>query len=174
MAPPTHPTCKWPGAGRETAMEGGGGTWGLGPEVVDEADGDAELDVWPRRQAARLRQVQIGKARPEYRRYFAAVDREHRSDSQPRTPDHTARVSKRQFDRALGEWRRRLHELDSPGTPAPHRDAVAAASEAEAHPSSPGRAPQPLVGAGQTSSCLGGRGSPELPGPCPPATCWRR
>merc|ERR1719375_2808521 len=82
--------------------------------AIDEAE--AEAEAWPRREAARLRQVLIGKARPEYRRYVAAVRPERRSDSQPRTPDHTARVSKRQFDRALGEWRRRLHELDSPTT----------------------------------------------------------
>jgi len=60
-----------------------------------------------------MRQIMIGKARPEYRRYVVDVAPEKRDPSQPSTPDPRARVSKRQFDRALSEWRRRLHEFDS-------------------------------------------------------------
>lgn len=64
-----------------------------------------------------MRQIMIGKARPEYRRYVVDVPPEQREPAQPSTPDPRARVSKRQFDRALSEWRRRLHEFDS--TPGP-------------------------------------------------------
>ena len=74
-----------------------------------------------------MRQIAIGKARPEYRRYLAevavharepvaasAVELEtHLSEAHPSTPDPKDRVSKRQFDRALGDWRRRLHEFDA-------------------------------------------------------------
>lgn len=81
-----------------------------GSEVCDTGD---DALTWSRREAARQRQIMIGKARPEYRRYITEVPPERRSSSQPMTPDPRARVSKRQFDRALGEWRRRLHEFDS-------------------------------------------------------------
>lgn len=76
-------------------------------------DGDDSEQTWSRREAARRRQIMIGKARPEYRRYLDEVPLEERDESQPSTPDPRARVSKRQFDRALGDWRRRLHEYDA-------------------------------------------------------------
>merc|ERR1719183_1466976 len=76
-------------------------------------DYDEDCCAWSRREAARLKQIQIGKARPEYQRYVREVMPSKRTPSQPSTPDPRARVSKRQFDRALGEWRRRLHEFDA-------------------------------------------------------------
>merc|ERR1719277_443500 len=87
---------------------------GRAPAEAEELeDGDS---TWSRREAARMRQIMIGKARPEYRRYLTEVPLDTRGPSEPSTPDPRARVSKRQFDRALGEWRRRLHEFDgSPG-----------------------------------------------------------
>eukprot|EP00927_Polykrikos_kofoidii_P058497 TRINITY_DN5304_c0_g1_i1.p1 TRINITY_DN5304_c0_g1~~TRINITY_DN5304_c0_g1_i1.p1 ORF type:complete len:580 (-),score=111.00 TRINITY_DN5304_c0_g1_i1:55-1794(-) len=90
-------------------------------------DGDLDVDgsmskndaAWSRREQARNRQITIGKARPEYRRYTTEVPRACRTSSQPTTPDPRARVSKRTFDRSLGEWRRRLHEFDAtPGVAA--------------------------------------------------------
>jgi len=42
------------------------------------------------------------------------VPLDSRNESQPGTPDPRARISKRQFDRLLSEWRRRLHEFDGP------------------------------------------------------------
>jgi len=78
-------------------------------EVVAE---DSEA-TWERREAARRRQIEIGKARPEYKRYLEKVPKELRDQDQPSTPNPKDRVSKRQFDRALGEWRRRLHEWDA-------------------------------------------------------------
>lgn len=78
----------------------------------DEDVGRTDDAAWPRREAARLRQIGIGKARPEYRKYICDVPVEMREPDHPRTPDYRARdVSKRQFDRALGDWRRKLHEL---------------------------------------------------------------
>lgn len=80
----------------------------MAEELLDDTD-----SAWSRREAARQRQIMIGKARPEYRRYITEVPPDCRSSSQPNTPDPRARVSKRQFDRALGEWRRKLHEYDA-------------------------------------------------------------
>jgi len=74
---------------------------------------DDDAFSWSRREAARIKQIQIGKARPEYQRYIREVQPSRRHSSQPGTPDPRARVSKRQFDRALGDWRRRLHEFDA-------------------------------------------------------------
>lgn len=74
---------------------------------------DDDAFSWSRREAARIKQIQIGKARPEYLRYIREVQPSRRHSSQPGTPDPRARVSKRQFDRALGDWRRRLHEFDA-------------------------------------------------------------
>lgn len=70
--------------------------------------------TWTRREQARQRQIAIGKARPEYRRYVQEVAREGRDASHPSTPDPRARISKRQFDRTLSAWRCRLHEYDVP------------------------------------------------------------
>jgi len=85
---------------------------------ADRADQEDELAedneaTWARREAARMRQIMIGKARPEYRRYIQEVALDQRDPAQPSTPNPKDRVSKRQFDRALGDWRRRLHEFDS-------------------------------------------------------------
>lgn len=85
-------------------------------DTIDDKDEQMLADddpAWQRREVARNRQIQIGKARPEYRRYLSEMPKANRSPSQPLTPDPRARVSKRQFDRALGEWRRRLHDYDS-------------------------------------------------------------
>jgi len=80
------------------------------PQLDEPEDNES---TWSRREAARLRQIAIGKARPEYRRYVAEVSRERRSSSQPHTPNPRTRVSKRQFDRELSAWRRQLHEWDT-------------------------------------------------------------
>lgn len=77
----------------------------------------SEVDIAARRTAARMRQVDIGKARPEYQRYVASVQKEERTPSRPCTPDPAAPLSKRQFDRLLSEWRRQLHEYEDPSDP---------------------------------------------------------
>jgi len=84
----------------------------------DEADGDD--NAWGRREAARMKQIQIGKARPEYQRYLREVPPSQRRLDQPSTPDPSARVSKRQFDRALADWRRLLHDYDLVPRGPPH------------------------------------------------------
>ncbi|CAE7246141.1 PGIC1-A [Symbiodinium sp. CCMP2592] len=78
--------------------------------LLDLEDSEA---VWSRREAARTRQIMIGKARPEYRRYLAEVPVDQRGPAHPMTPNPRDRVSKRQFDRSLGDWRRKLHEFDA-------------------------------------------------------------
>jgi len=100
---------------------------GLSDHAGFHADGldDDEEDtsrkhtvVTERRAAARQRQIDIGKGRPEYVRYLTFVPKDRRTPTRPRTPDPGARVSKRQFDRQLSEWRRLLHEYDDPDAPA--------------------------------------------------------
>eukprot|EP00927_Polykrikos_kofoidii_P070399 TRINITY_DN665_c0_g1_i2.p1 TRINITY_DN665_c0_g1~~TRINITY_DN665_c0_g1_i2.p1 ORF type:complete len:493 (-),score=65.55 TRINITY_DN665_c0_g1_i2:373-1797(-) len=83
-------------------------------EGVEEEDmlSDDDDSTWLRREKARSRQIMIGQARPEYLRYLEEVPKASRTASRPRTPDPRARVSKRCFDRSLGEWRRQLHQYD--------------------------------------------------------------
>lgn len=90
-------------------------------EACEDYDADMDSCAWSRREAARIKQIQIGKARPEYQRYLREVPQHRRNASQPGTPDPRARVSKRQFDRALGDWRRRLHEFDAVPRSAPRQ-----------------------------------------------------
>lgn len=85
-----------------------------------EDDVDEDDNAWNRREAARMKQIQIGKARPEYQRYIREVPLSQRRPSQPSTPDPSARVSKRQFDRALADWRRLLHDYDIVPRVPPH------------------------------------------------------
>eukprot|EP00929_Paragymnodinium_shiwhaense_P041987 TRINITY_DN21806_c0_g1_i1.p1 TRINITY_DN21806_c0_g1~~TRINITY_DN21806_c0_g1_i1.p1 ORF type:complete len:317 (-),score=35.05 TRINITY_DN21806_c0_g1_i1:243-1193(-) len=87
-------------------------------------------EVWERRVAARQRQVDIGKARPEYARYLHLVPKEQRRPSRPNTPDPRAAVSKRMFDRQLSEWRRELHKYEDPDKPSPDEESEHAESEA--------------------------------------------
>jgi len=68
--------------------------------------------VWARRAAARQRQIDIGKARPEYQWYEQTWPVPKRLESHPVTPDPLARISKRAFDRQLSTWRRHLHNFD--------------------------------------------------------------
>ncbi|CAE7195352.1 Slbp [Symbiodinium microadriaticum] len=83
------------------------------PNEMLEEDLEDNEAVWSRREAARTRQIMIGKARPEYRRYLAEVPVDQRGPAHPMTPNPRDRVSKRQFDRSLGDWRRKLHEFDA-------------------------------------------------------------
>eukprot|EP00444_Apocalathium_aciculiferum_P035818 CAMPEP_0183481140 /NCGR_PEP_ID=MMETSP0370-20130417/174416_1 /TAXON_ID=268820 /ORGANISM="Peridinium aciculiferum, Strain PAER-2" /LENGTH=183 /DNA_ID=CAMNT_0025674249 /DNA_START=115 /DNA_END=662 /DNA_ORIENTATION=+ len=70
------------------------------------------VDVWERRAAARQRQLDIGKGRPEYETYCQEVERLRRGVNDPATPDPSERISKRKFDRKLSGWRRMLHDYD--------------------------------------------------------------
>lgn len=81
---------------------------------MDDVVEECSESTWTRREQARQRQIAIGKARPEYRRFLQEVPREEREAQHPRTPDPRARISKRQFDRTLSAWRCRLHEYDVP------------------------------------------------------------
>jgi len=85
-------------------------SWAESSEDVVPVESD---EVWSRRVASRQRQINIGKNRPEYKRYVQQVSTTDRTRDQPQTPDFTARISKRQFDRGLGNWRRQLHEFDA-------------------------------------------------------------
>lgn len=122
-------------------------------------DYDEDGCAWSRREAARIKQIQIGKARPEYQRYLREVPHHRRNSSQPITPDPRARVSKRQFDRALGDWRRRLHEFDAvPRGPPRHQ------SGSEAQWSSNGQQSTKAWGSPANKTIGGQAAQMELPG----------
>lgn len=126
------------------------GTWiYLDGNHPNKQDAFASEEVWARREAARMRQIAIGKARPEYRRYVAEVPFHQREPADPSTPNPKDRVSKRQFDRALGDWRRRLHEYD--------------AGHEEPRSSSEG----PVQPGAMNRSFLGGESLPRHAGPPP-------
>jgi len=76
------------------------------------ADAIVDEKTWSQRAQARLRQIKLGKSRPEYCRYVAEIPRESRTASHPSTPDPYERISKRQFDHLLSAWRRKLHDFD--------------------------------------------------------------
>jgi len=146
-------------------------------EAEDEqnvGDHDPEDDfAWSRRETARERQIMIGKARPEYRRYVTEVPPCQRSAAQPMTPDPRARVSKRQFDRSLGEWRRRLHEFDVSPCPSDDRSLPATVegrpanvAAANARRSSPRRPRGAGVRRGARSGVGGATGSAPKLGAC--------
>eukprot|EP00930_Biecheleria_cincta_P060486 TRINITY_DN46123_c0_g1_i1.p1 TRINITY_DN46123_c0_g1~~TRINITY_DN46123_c0_g1_i1.p1 ORF type:complete len:537 (+),score=61.01 TRINITY_DN46123_c0_g1_i1:43-1653(+) len=78
-----------------------------------EEDVEVSEECWSRRASARLRQIKIGKARPEYQWYDQAVPAPQRLPHHPVTPDPYARISKRSFDRQLSQWRRSLHDFDA-------------------------------------------------------------
>jgi len=82
-------------------------------EEEEEEEEVCSESVWNRREAARFRQIAIGKNRPEFKRNSHEVPLHLRDSSMPQTPDPRSRVSKRQFDRALSDWRRRLHEYEA-------------------------------------------------------------
>lgn len=71
--------------------------------------------TWKRREAARLRQILIGKARPEYKKFHSLFPKDKRTPSDLSTPNVCERVSKRTFDKKLKIWRRQLHSYDDLG-----------------------------------------------------------
>mmetsp|Transcript_3509 Transcript_3509/g.10244 ORF Transcript_3509/g.10244 Transcript_3509/m.10244 type:complete len:347 (+) Transcript_3509:62-1102(+) len=87
---------------------------GLAADLEDDNDDERPVAISTRRAAARQRQIDIGKGRPEYNLYVQCVPPGRRRDDDPVTPDPYAPVSKRQFDRQLSTWRRQLHEYDCP------------------------------------------------------------
>lgn len=66
------------------------------------------------RLAQRQKQLDIGKATPEYRNYRATVPRKQRKKTDPGTPDKFQLISKRNWEGQVKAWRRRLHEWDTP------------------------------------------------------------
>jgi hypothetical protein len=64
------------------------------------------------RQSRRQHQIDLGKATQGYRNLV--VLREHGViPDGPKTPDPTVKFSKRQFDKEIREWRRKLHAFDN-------------------------------------------------------------
>lgn len=64
------------------------------------------------RQSRRQHQIDLGKATQGYRNLI--VLREHGViPDGPKTPDPTVKFSKRQFDKEIREWRRKLHAFDN-------------------------------------------------------------
>lgn len=63
------------------------------------------------RQARRQHQIDLGKATQGYKN-LTVLRRQGKIREGPKTPDPTVKVSKRQFDKEIREWRRKLHAFD--------------------------------------------------------------
>ena len=109
-------------------------TWEIAPWEYCQNPSTLE-QAWSRRAAARRRQIQIDKSRPEYLRYISEVNKDDRLPTHPRTPSPTLRIPKRQFNRKLSKWRQQLHEFDrTPGTPRESSEYQGQAKGSREHP----------------------------------------
>ena len=75
-----------------------------------------EVETNPQRLAMRQKQISYGKATEGYRRYVELVPRARRAQGDPKTPDETAKCSKRCWDGQVRKWRRALHAFDAADT----------------------------------------------------------
>ncbi len=66
----------------------------------------------------RKKQLEYGKNTPGYVAYLAAMPREQRSSTDPRTPEKLQKCSKRSWDGQVRKWRRQLHLWDPSATDA--------------------------------------------------------
>lgn len=73
-----------------------------------------EVETDPRRLEQRRKEIRYGKNTLGYDRYTRLVSKQARKRGDPRTPDVTMKVSKRQFDGIVRDWRRKLHQWDPP------------------------------------------------------------
>mmetsp|Transcript_30074 Transcript_30074/g.70100 ORF Transcript_30074/g.70100 Transcript_30074/m.70100 type:complete len:587 (+) Transcript_30074:73-1833(+) len=78
---------------------------------LERSPNEVTEETWAKRATARQRQIDIGKARPEYQQYERAVPVEDRRPGMPQTPNPHEQISKRAFDRQLSLWRRKLHDF---------------------------------------------------------------
>jgi histone RNA hairpin-binding protein len=84
-----------------------------GPQVqVQLLSEQKETDA--HRLAQRQKQIDYGKNTLGYDRYCALVPRHRRGLRDPATPDKTALVGKKVFDRMVSKWRQALHKFDPP------------------------------------------------------------
>lgn len=151
-----------------------------GEEVETEEAAPQEVisdEVWIRRATARQKQIDIGKATPEY-----TVSKQT-GNCPSKTPDPRERISKRAFDRQLSTWRRCLHSVDhlladftkpqnkeNACTPGPsqraHSDlspAMTVSTRADSEASAYGVSPCGAFSLGGPSPC----GNPLMPGMAP-------
>ncbi|KAL0228017.1 hypothetical protein RCL1_004160 [Eukaryota sp. TZLM3-RCL] len=63
----------------------------------------------------RIKQIQIGKNTPEYKRYLEEVPVEERCSNHPTTPPLDLKVSKKKWGYIYNNWRRELHVFDPSG-----------------------------------------------------------
>lgn len=93
-----------------------------------KAENEKHNVEWPTKQPVqpvteakmkkRQRQIDMGKRTAGYKNYTHHVpkeDRKPRNRKHPVTPNKTAFVSKRKFDRKIASWRKKLHAWDSEG-----------------------------------------------------------
>merc|ERR1719204_1678182 len=60
----------------------------------------------------RMRQIDIGKATPEYRNYTELVPRHERKPHHPRTPNPRHKMPNKWWKTAINRWRKALHAFD--------------------------------------------------------------
>lgn len=127
-------TAPWESYENPSTWDWLGTSVGAPREIPDDGSTSDEEEVWSRRAAARRKQIQIGKSRPEYLRYISEVNKEDRLPTHPRTPSPTLRIPKRQFDRKLSKWRQQLHEFDQVSAGTPRESEHQRAKESRDHP----------------------------------------
>ncbi len=90
------------------------------------------LEVMQLMCCSRTKQLEYGKNTAGYVTYAAAMPREQRRSTDPRTPEKLQKCSKRSWDGQVRKWRRQLHLWDPATTSAELASPSRAAEEAEA------------------------------------------
>ena len=83
------------------------------PSVASDPN---EIETDDHRLIQRQKQIDFGKKTPGYARYLSLVPRCKRDASlgHPVTPDLKMKISKRNWDKVVRNWRRALHKYDDP------------------------------------------------------------
>eukprot|EP01084_Bolivina_argentea_P160333 279225_1 len=60
----------------------------------------------------RMRQVDIGKATPEYKNYISLIPKHKRQYNHPKTPNARRKMPNKWWKKAVNDWRKLLHQFD--------------------------------------------------------------
>merc|ERR1712228_274195 len=60
----------------------------------------------------RMRQIDIGKATPEYMNYISMIPKTQRSAQHPRTPNPREKMPNKWWKKKMNDWRKTLHAFD--------------------------------------------------------------
>merc|ERR1712228_714189 len=71
---------------------------------------ESEVDF--HRITQRMRQIDIGKATPEYMNYISMIPKTQRSAQHPRTPNPREKMPNKWWKKKMNDWRKALHAFD--------------------------------------------------------------